>query len=388
MTEWDGVRNPTAVNFIKTMKPGDRVIIYHSQGEICGRRLAEAASDPRPDKNDAMSWVADFEVPAPREEARDPERDQGVTSVRRLAARSPGSPSTMSAPAEFWKWLQKRCVLNDSPEGKTTRKTYARSFCPPLDAPASRRTRRPKGGIRTLLGWTERAGRLASARSSASNNNPMAARAAHVLRSSSATRWSPAGSRRVPAPPCRARRICPRRCWNASIAHVCGSMQQPVQACRRRRGRRSRSTPSSTQRLPAYTGRLSRMRVTRIDPPFSQPRILAQVVEFVHREQSPGRIMRVEFIHPIGVNLHANIVPGTNVASEPRMPTRRRQERRLVRRSDPISNHRPSSKTEIEWEHDACHGHALPVSESCITARFSSCLTTSHGRSNVNPWSA
>ena len=109
-TEWDGVRNPTAVNFIKTMKPGDRVIIYHSQGESAVVGLAEAASDPRPDKNDAMSWVADFE-PAPREEARDPERDQGVTSVRRLAARSPGSPSTMSAPAEFWKWLQKRGVF-------------------------------------------------------------------------------------------------------------------------------------------------------------------------------------------------------------------------------------------------------------------------------------
>ena len=60
MTEWDGVRNPTAVNFIKTMKPGDRVIIYHSQGEFAVVGLAEVASDPRPDKNDATSWVADF----------------------------------------------------------------------------------------------------------------------------------------------------------------------------------------------------------------------------------------------------------------------------------------------------------------------------------------
>ena len=31
-TEWDGVRNPAAVNAIKTMKPGDRVIWLYSPG--------------------------------------------------------------------------------------------------------------------------------------------------------------------------------------------------------------------------------------------------------------------------------------------------------------------------------------------------------------------
>ena len=54
-TEWDGVRNPTAVNAIKTMKPGDRVIIYHSQGQAAVVGLAEVVSDPRPDANDAKS---------------------------------------------------------------------------------------------------------------------------------------------------------------------------------------------------------------------------------------------------------------------------------------------------------------------------------------------
>ena len=59
-TEWDGVRNPFAVETIKTMKPGDNVIIYHSQKDKAIVGLAEVVSEPRPDKNDDKSWVADF----------------------------------------------------------------------------------------------------------------------------------------------------------------------------------------------------------------------------------------------------------------------------------------------------------------------------------------
>ena len=32
-TEWDGVRNYTARNFLKDMKPGDRALFYHSQND-------------------------------------------------------------------------------------------------------------------------------------------------------------------------------------------------------------------------------------------------------------------------------------------------------------------------------------------------------------------
>lgn len=32
-TEWDGVRNYTARNFLKTMQPGDRALFYHSNTE-------------------------------------------------------------------------------------------------------------------------------------------------------------------------------------------------------------------------------------------------------------------------------------------------------------------------------------------------------------------
>ena len=38
-TVWDGVRNPQALRAIREMRPGDKVFVYHSQGEaaILGR---------------------------------------------------------------------------------------------------------------------------------------------------------------------------------------------------------------------------------------------------------------------------------------------------------------------------------------------------------------
>jgi predicted RNA-binding protein with PUA-like domain len=106
-TEWDGVRNPAAVNAIKTMKPGDRVIIYHSQDKaVVG--LAEVVSDPRPDKNDDRSWVADFKYlqhakkPVTLKEIKESHKFDDFALVRM------GRLSTMPAPAAFWTWLQKQ----------------------------------------------------------------------------------------------------------------------------------------------------------------------------------------------------------------------------------------------------------------------------------------
>lgn len=107
-TEWDGVRNPTAVNFIKTMKPGDTVIIYHSQGEAAVVGLAQVVSEPRSDKDDAKSWVADFKYlqhakkSVTLREIKESHKFDDWLLVRQ------GRLSTMSAPAEFWKWLQKQ----------------------------------------------------------------------------------------------------------------------------------------------------------------------------------------------------------------------------------------------------------------------------------------
>jgi predicted RNA-binding protein with PUA-like domain len=108
VTEWDGVRNPAALNAIKAMRPGDRVIIYHSQGQSAVVGLAEVVSEPRPDKHDAKSWVADFKYvahakrPVTLREIKDSHKFDDWALVRQ------GRLSTMSAPAAFWRWLEQR----------------------------------------------------------------------------------------------------------------------------------------------------------------------------------------------------------------------------------------------------------------------------------------
>jgi predicted RNA-binding protein with PUA-like domain len=107
-TEWDGVRNPTAINAIKSMKPRDRVLIYHSQGESAVVGLAEVVSEPRPDANDAKSWVADFKYlkhakkNVTLREIKESHKFDDWLLVRQ------GRLSTMAAPDAFWQWLQQQ----------------------------------------------------------------------------------------------------------------------------------------------------------------------------------------------------------------------------------------------------------------------------------------
>jgi predicted RNA-binding protein with PUA-like domain len=59
-TTWDGVRNAQAVLVIQNMRPDDQVFIYHSMGEAAIVGLARVISEPRPDPNEAKSWVVDL----------------------------------------------------------------------------------------------------------------------------------------------------------------------------------------------------------------------------------------------------------------------------------------------------------------------------------------
>ncbi|MBI1791834.1 MAG: EVE domain-containing protein, partial [Acidobacteria bacterium] len=60
VTVWDGVRNPQALRAIRAMRPGDRVFIYHSQGDAQIVGLAEVVSEPRPDLKDPKLAVVDL----------------------------------------------------------------------------------------------------------------------------------------------------------------------------------------------------------------------------------------------------------------------------------------------------------------------------------------
>lgn len=48
-TEWDGVRNYTARNFLKEMQPGDRALFYHSNTERAAVGIMEITRAWRPD---------------------------------------------------------------------------------------------------------------------------------------------------------------------------------------------------------------------------------------------------------------------------------------------------------------------------------------------------
>ena len=65
-TIWDGVSNPVALKNMRAMKPGDRLVIYHTGDERQIIGTAEVASDPYPDprENDPKLVVIDLK---PRE---------------------------------------------------------------------------------------------------------------------------------------------------------------------------------------------------------------------------------------------------------------------------------------------------------------------------------
>lgn len=110
-TEWDGVTNAQAVAVIKTMRPGDDVLIYHSGGEAAIVGLAHIVSEPRPDPKASKSWVVDvsfvrrFAQTVTLREIKDSHRFDDWSLVRQ------GRLSTMSVPETFVDWLKEKKVL-------------------------------------------------------------------------------------------------------------------------------------------------------------------------------------------------------------------------------------------------------------------------------------
>lgn len=105
---WDGVTNAQAVNVIKTMRPRDRVFIYHSGGESAVVALARVASAPRPDPANPKSWVVDleylraFDPPVTLKEIKAAGLFDDWALIRQ------GRLSTMAAPDQFAAWMRER----------------------------------------------------------------------------------------------------------------------------------------------------------------------------------------------------------------------------------------------------------------------------------------
>ena len=59
---WDGVKNNLALKHLRQMKPGDRVLVYHTGDEKAVVGMAEVVSEPYPDpkQKDAKLTVVDL----------------------------------------------------------------------------------------------------------------------------------------------------------------------------------------------------------------------------------------------------------------------------------------------------------------------------------------
>ena len=106
-TVWDGVTNPQAVRAIRDMRPGDKVLIYHSGGLSAVVGLARVVSAPRDDPKNPKSAVAEFEFvkrigPVTLAEIKQSKLFDDWALVRQ------GRLSTMAAPDKFVEWLRKK----------------------------------------------------------------------------------------------------------------------------------------------------------------------------------------------------------------------------------------------------------------------------------------
>jgi predicted RNA-binding protein with PUA-like domain len=107
-TVWDGVTNPQAVRAIREMRPGDRVLIYHSGGQAAIVGLAKVISEPRPDPKNPKSAVVELAFvrriaePVTLAAIKQSHEFDDWALVRQ------GRLSTMAVPDEFIDWLRRQ----------------------------------------------------------------------------------------------------------------------------------------------------------------------------------------------------------------------------------------------------------------------------------------
>src|SRR4051794_9886908 len=107
-TTWDGVTNAQAVRAIRSMRPGDRVFIYHSGGVSAIVGLATVRSEPRDDPKNPKSAVVDLEFaahidpPVTLAEVKENPQFADWSLVRQSRL------STMAVPENFVDWIRKK----------------------------------------------------------------------------------------------------------------------------------------------------------------------------------------------------------------------------------------------------------------------------------------
>ena len=107
-TTWDGVTNAQAVKTIRSMRPGDRVFIYHSGGVSAIAGLAKVRSEPRDDPKNAKSAVVDLEFVAHIDPPVTLHEIKADPQFADWALVRQGRLSTMAVPEKFVDWIRSR----------------------------------------------------------------------------------------------------------------------------------------------------------------------------------------------------------------------------------------------------------------------------------------
>ena len=106
-TVWDGVANPLALKYLRAIRKGDELLIYHTGSVRLAVGLARAATDPYPDpaKQDPRIVVVDV-VPVGRLARPVPlEAIKAEPAFRKFELTRLPRLSVMPVPAALWKRL-------------------------------------------------------------------------------------------------------------------------------------------------------------------------------------------------------------------------------------------------------------------------------------------
>jgi predicted RNA-binding protein with PUA-like domain len=107
-TTWDGVTNPQAVRAIREMRPGDRVLIYHSGGVSSIVGIAAVKSQPRDDPKNPKSAVVELEFAGRIEPPVTLANIKQSGKYDDWALVRQGRLSTMAVPEKFVTWMRER----------------------------------------------------------------------------------------------------------------------------------------------------------------------------------------------------------------------------------------------------------------------------------------
>ena len=110
-TTWDGVRNAQALAVIRSMRPGDSLLIYHSMGKAAIVGLAEVTSVPRVDPADEKLWVVGVRYVSTFADPVTLAEIKGTGQFDEWALVRQSRLSTMAVPEGFVAWLRHKGML-------------------------------------------------------------------------------------------------------------------------------------------------------------------------------------------------------------------------------------------------------------------------------------